>query len=144
MLTTEDEWKITVLDVIPDGTDLVLKNNMFVDPPKANHQFFLAKIRACYTGSGSDKFEAPLIGGTGTSYRLRALGDSNVVYDNNNRCGVIPDPLPDSEVYTGGCIEGYIGWEIRSSDANSLVMYDKPLSSRSTGERVYLSLFVVR
>lgn len=139
-VTLSDGWKITVLDVIPDATQLVFSENKFNKPPKSGYQFFIAKVKACYTGSGSDKFEAPFIGGLGTSYRLCAVGDSNVVYDNDNRCGVIPDPLPDSEVYSGGCIEGYIGWEIRSSDANSLVMFDKPLSSGSTGERVYLSL----
>ncbi len=138
-VTLSDGWKITVLDLIPDATQLVLNENMFNDPPKSGYQFFLAKIRACYTGSGSTMFET-LGGGYGTTYRLRAVGDSNVVYDYNNGCGVIPDPLPGSEVFTGGCIEGYIGWEIKSSDANSLVMFDKPLSSGSTGERVYLSL----
>ncbi len=140
-VTLSDGWKITVLDVIPDATQLVFSENKFNEPPKSGYQFFLAKIRACYTGSGSDKFEAPFIGGLGTSYRLCAVGDSNVVYDNDNRCGVIPEPLPDSEVYSGGCIEGYIGWEIRTSDAYSLVMFDNPQSFGSTtGERVYLSL----
>ena len=131
-VTLSDGWKITVLDVIPDATQLVLKENMFNDPPKSGYQFFLAKVRACYTGSGSDKFDG--------GFRLRAVGASNIAYSTfENSCGVIPDKLPDPEVFTGGCIEGYVGWEIRSSDANSLVMYDNPLFG-SAGDRLYISL----
>lgn len=131
-VTLSDGWEITVLNVIPDATQIVLNENMFNGPPKDGHQFFLAKIRACYTGSDSDTFDG--------GYRLRAVGASNVAYSTfENNCGVIPDELPDSEVFTGGCIEGYVGWEIKSSDAYSLVMYDKPFSFGET-ERIYFSL----
>jgi len=132
-LTTSDDWKISVLSVIPDATSLVLEENMFNEPPKAGYQFFLARVRACYTGEGSDTFSG--------SYRLRAVGASNVAYSTfENSCGVIPDELPSSEVFTGGCIEGYVGWEIRSSDANSLMMYDTPLFGSGSSQHTFLSL----
>lgn len=129
-----DGWEITVLDVIPDATQLVLNENMFNERPKDGHQFVLTKIRACYNGEGSDTFNADL--------RMRAVGRSNVAYSTfQNSCGVIPDSFPSfTEVFDGGCIDGYIGWEIKSSDSNSLVMYDCPFSFDET-ERIYFSLF---
>jgi HEAT repeat protein len=134
-VTSSDGWKITVMSVIPNATSMVLNENMFNDPPKEGHQFFLAKVRACYTGQGSDRFDG--------SFRLRAVGASNVAYSTfENSCGVIPNPISDAEVFTGGCIEGYIGWEIRSIDAKSLVMYDSPLSFGNT-ERVYFQLYII-
>jgi hypothetical protein len=130
----EDGWKVTVMNVIPDATNAVLRENQFNDPPKAGNQFFLARIQAKYTGSGSDTF--------GGSYRLRAVGPSSVGYTTfTNHAGVIPDPLPDSEVFSGGVIEGNIGWEIRSSDASTLVMYDNPISLGDSKDRVYMALY---
>jgi hypothetical protein len=129
-----DGWQIAMISVIPDATNAVLKENQFNDPPKPGNQFFLARVRAKYTGQGSDTF--------GGSYRLRAVGPSSVGYSTfENSPGVIPDPLPDSEVFSGGVIEGNIGWEIKSSDASSLVMYDNPVSFGGNKDRVYLALY---
>lgn len=128
-----DGWSINLCCVVPDATRAVLNENMFNDPPKAGHQFFLAKLTACYNGAGSDRFDG--------DYRLRAVGASNVAYSTfENYCGVIPEKLPDPEVFTGGCIEGYVGWEIRSSDADSLVMYDAPFTFGGNNEHVYIKL----
>jgi len=66
-------------------------------------------------GSGSYTF--------GGSYRLRAVGPLSVGYTTyGNNAGVIPDLLPDSELFSGGVVEGNIGWEIKSSDASALVV----------------------
>jgi hypothetical protein len=43
-------------------------------------------------------------------------------------------------VFSGGIIEGNIGWEIKSSDSNALVMYDSPLLSQNN--RAYMALYV--
>jgi len=87
-----------------------------------------------YTGSNSVSFDGRL--------RLRAVGPSSVGYSTfENSPGVIPNPLPDSEVFTGGVISGNIGWEIKSSDANALVMYDNPLFG-SKDNRVYMALYL--
>jgi len=122
------------MSVTPDATNVVLKKNQFNDPPKPGNQFFLARIQAKYTGSGSNTF--------GGGYRLRAVGPSSVGYTTyGNSAGVIPDPLPGSEVFSGGVIEGNIGWEIKSSDASTLVMYDKPMTFGSEGNRVFMALY---
>jgi hypothetical protein len=129
-----DGWQITVISVIPDATNDVLNENQFNDPPNTGNQFFIARIKAKYTGSGSDTF--------GGSYRLRSVGPSSVGYSTfENSPGVIPDPLPDSEVFSGGEIEGNVGWEIKSSDAYSLVMYDNPISFGDSNERIYMALY---
>jgi len=127
-----DGWQITVIGSVPDATDIVMQENMFNDPPREGNQFFLARIKAKYIGSGSDTFAG--------RYRLRAVGPSSIGYTTfENSPGVIPDPLPDSEVFTGGVIVGNIGWEINSSDASSLVMYDYSAFG-SNEDRIYMAL----
>ena len=127
-------WQIVVLSVAPSATSIVMGENPYNDPPMAGNQFFLARVQAKYTGAGSDTF--------GGSYRLRAVGPSSVGYSTfENSPGVIPDPLPDSEVFSGGVIEGNIGWEIKSSDASSLVMYDNPISFGGNKDRIYMALY---
>lgn len=129
-----DGWQIAVMSTIPDATNIILQENMFNKQPMAGNQFFLARVQAKYTGAGSATF--------GGSYRLRAVGPSSVGYSTyENSPGVIHDPLPDSEVFSGGVIEGNIGWEIKSSDAGSLVMYDNPISFGDSKDRVYMALY---
>ena len=129
-----DGWQVAVMSVIPDATNVVLQENPYNSPPKAGNQFFLARVQAKYNGASSATF--------GGSYRLRAVGPSSVGYSTfANSPGVIPDPLPDSEVFSGGIIEGNIGWEIKSSDAGSLVMYDNPISFGGNSDRVYMALY---
>jgi uncharacterized short protein YbdD (DUF466 family) len=129
-----DGWQIAVLSVIPDATNVVHQENQFNNPPKTGDQFFLARVQAKYNGASSATF--------GGSYRLRAVGPSSVGYSTfANSPGVIPDQLPDSEVFSGGIIEGNIGWEIKSSDAGSLVMYDNPISFGGKSDRIYMALY---
>lgn len=114
-----DGWRMKVESSTPDATAAVLARNQFNDPPKAGEQFFIVRVTATYVGSGSKRFDG--------SYRLRAVGASGVSYSTfENSCGVIPDELPDAEVFSGGTITGNECWAIRSSDASSLVLYDDP------------------
>jgi len=126
-----DGWNVTVLEVVPDATQIVLEENRFNDPPNPGNQFYLAKIRACYSGEYSE------FGSLSGESNFWAVGASNVAYNYENRCGVIPDPLPRTEIFRGGCVEGYVGWEIKSDDVDSLVMYHHDYSSLP---RVYFSL----
>lgn len=126
-----DGWVITVLSVTTDAIGQILQENQFNDRPTAGNQFFMARVRASYDGAGSDTF--------GGSYRLRAVGPSGIGYSTfENSAGVIPNPLPGSEVFSGGSIEGNIAWQIKSSDAGSLVMYD---SSSNKEGRLYMALY---
>jgi hypothetical protein len=76
-------------------------------------------VEATYRGRGSASFDG--------SYRLRALGPSNVSYRTfEDSCGVIPDRISDREVFTGGTIRGNVCWQVLTSDAGNLLMYDDP------------------
>jgi len=116
---TSGGWRITVLGTTPDATAAVLAENQFNDPPEPGSQFFIATVRASYVGDGSESFLG--------DFRLRAVGASAVEYTTfENSCGVIPNPITSNDVFPGGTIEGNVCWQVRSSDASSLVMYDEP------------------
>ena len=128
-----DHWEVTVLETTPDAAALVLEENRFNDPPGEGNQFFIAKVRAKYLGPDSTRF--------GGNFRLKALGDGGVVYTTfGNSCGVIPDSLPDPELFTNGMIEGNECWEIASTDADSLLMILEREFLSTEGSRAWFSL----
>ena len=115
-------WEVRVVTTVPDATEAILAENQFKDPPEPEHQYFMVTVEAAYQGLESDEFDG--------SFRLRAVGASSVAYSTfENSCGVIPNQLPDPELFPGGTIEGNVCWDILSSDASSLVMYDDPFES---------------
>lgn len=112
-----DGWTLRVVEVIPNATDAVLAENQFNEPPEQGKQFFIVRVAMTFTGTGSDDVSAGL--------RLRLVGDSAVAYTTyNDSCGVVPDRLPDTEVFTGGTVEGNLCWSVKSSDVGSLVLFD--------------------
>lgn len=129
----EDHFEITVIDVVPDATSMVLAENQFTDPPEAGNQFFMVTLRAKYLGPDSTTFDG--------SFRLRALGSRGVVYTTfENSCGTIPNELPEPELFTNGEVEGAVCWQIASSDADSLMMFLDEHFLSFAGERVWFSL----
>jgi Ca2+-binding RTX toxin-like protein len=130
-VTLGDGWQVRVDAVNPNATDAVLAENMFNDPPAPGKQFFIATLTATYSGAGSSRLDG--------SFRFRAVGASAVSYTTfNDSCGVIPNDMPDTEVFTGGTISGNICWQVTSGDASTLVMYDDPLLD---AQRIYFALF---
>ena len=128
-----DHWEITVIDVFPDSTEEVLAENMFNNAPEDDTQFFIVKVRVKYLGPRSNQFSW---GG-----RLKAIGDRKVVYSRyDNSCGVSPNPVPESELFTGGEVEGNACWQIESSEATSLVMFVESENRRSDASRAWFSL----
>lgn len=124
-------WTLTVIDVIPNATDLVLAENPFNDPPAEGRQFFIVTLSATYNGPGSDTFAYSIF--------LGAVGKSAVAYQSyEDHCGVIPNRLPDTEVFEGGTITGNVCWSVRIEDVDSLVMFADVGFSRDN--RVYFSL----
>jgi hypothetical protein len=112
-------WNVQILSVTPNATSLVLAENQFNDAPAAGHQFFLARVSATYAGEAQARFDG--------SFRLRVVGDSGVVLTTfSNSCGVIPDDLPDPEVFPGGTIVGNLCWEVPTTDVAGLVALDRP------------------
>jgi hypothetical protein len=124
-------WNVTVVSVTPNATAMVLAENPFNDPPQAGGQFFIARVRVTYTGDEIARFDG--------SFRLRALGAANVVWTTfGNSCGVIPDRLVDPDTFPSGTFEGNLCWEIPTSDAATLVVFDDPFLANGNG--LWLSL----
>ena len=112
----DDHWRIAVIDTVPDATRLVLGENPFNNPPKEGFRFYIVTIRVQYLGPDSTSF--------GGSYRLKALGIGGVVYTTfADSCWVIPDDLPDPELFTNGTVEGNVCWEVADDDVDSLQMF---------------------
>ena len=105
-----------MLSSTPDATDAVLTENPFNDPPAEGRQFHIVEISATYQGTESDFILSGLT--------LTTVGDSAVAYNNfEDTCGVIPNELDTfNEVFPGGTQTGNVCWQIRSEDANSLVL----------------------
>jgi hypothetical protein len=118
-----DAWSVLVVSVTSNATETVLAQNQLNEPPMPGEQFVIARIQATNTGPGSARL--------GARFRLRATGDAGESYSTfENGCRVIPDEITDVEVPAGATIGGNVCWSIRSSDVNSLLMYDSPSTMR--------------
>lgn len=127
-----DGWSVTVNEVQPNARKAIQEENQFNDPPASGQRFFLINITATYNGEDAASFDG--------SYRLRAVGGTNVSYSTfENGCGVVPEELTDTEVFSGGTISGNICWDIAAEDSRDLVMYDDPFSFEDR-ERIFLAL----
>ena len=124
---------VTVTSVTPDATSAIMAENQFNDPPSQGSQFFMAALEATYNGAeASSTFDG--------SFRFKAVGPTNVSYSTfENSCGVIPDEISGAEVFQSGTISGNTCWQIQSSDAAGLVMFDDPFTFGDV-ERIYMSL----
>ena len=111
---------------------MVLDENRFNDPPEEGKQFYVVRIQASYLGADSNEFDG--------GYRLRAVGAGGVVYTTfEDSCGVIPDELPNPELFMNGTIEGNECWQIASTDADSLLVFLEP-EGWSDEKRTWFSL----
>jgi hypothetical protein len=110
----DNGWNITVMSVIPNANSIIQQENMFNSKPESGNQYFLAMIAAKNNGTDVDKFN---------SNYFNVVGASSVAYKETSV--VIPNPLPFTDVFPGGVVEGYMCWEIKSTDANSLTMYHR-------------------
>lgn len=112
-------WTVTVTNVYPDATAQVLAANPSNGPPAAGNQYFMIAVTATYTGAGSSRLNS--------GFAMKAIGASNVAYASFEDACLLPEPslsLHNPEVPSGGTISGNAKcWQIRSSDAGSLVMF---------------------
>jgi hypothetical protein len=114
-LDTGDYWEITVLDVLPNADELIANENKYNTQPDVENQFFMARIKVKNIGPIAQKFN---------DYSLNAVGDSSDVYT-HSKSEVIPDPLDMIDLLPGEEQVGNTFWEVKSKDADSLVMYYK-------------------
>jgi hypothetical protein len=104
--------------VNPDATDVVLAENQFNDPPARGRQFVLVMVDAQLSGDASDSQTF------WSEMSLKVLGPKALAFDQSEAdCGVIEDDLFDApEVFPGGRIQGNVCWEVRQSEADSLLL----------------------
>lgn len=114
-IVTHDGFSLWVEEVIEDATQIVLAENPFNDPPVPGNQFVMIRIKVKNNSPKTQSFVAP--------WRLSAVGNSNVEYSES--CGVLPDKFDGfRDLFQGGELSGNICLTVKSSDINSLVMYD--------------------
>lgn len=119
-IITDDGFSLWIEEVVKDATQIVLDENQFNSPPPDGHQYLLMQIKAKNNNLEPKDFDA--------SFRLRAVGDSNVEYTQfDTSCGVIPNKFESSrDLFQSGELTGNICFSVKSSDVDSLVMYDDP------------------
>jgi hypothetical protein len=117
------DFQISVLEVTPNATDVVLEENQFNDPPAVGHQFYIARVKVTLVGDESAYPPFDL--------NFQSVGDSAVSYTTfDPGCGVYPDDYYFAgELFPGRTIEVNVCWQIDSTDEDSLVMYVEPLLS---------------
>ena len=116
-------WEVKVTGFNPDGTQAVLAENQFNDPPAPGHQFALVTVEATYVGT--EQTDTPLGGMT-----FSAVDDGNVSYDFDDTCGVIPTALDNfGDVFQGGVVSGNICWSVESAHIDSLLLIVEPAFS---------------
>ncbi|HEX9644987.1 MAG TPA: hypothetical protein VGC11_13430 [Acidimicrobiia bacterium] len=126
------EWLVSVLSVTPNATEKVLAENQFNDPPEEGHQFFVVEFEATYVGETSGTFWLDV--------NRRALGASNVAYEFDATCGVIPDAISDAgETFPEGTIVGNECWSIEADDVGSLLLIIEPSFSIDDEDRFFFA-----
>jgi len=116
-----NSWSIKVVGVTANATSQVLAANQFNTAPPAGYQDFMVTVQAAYSGSGSSNW----FHDNSSFYSVGASAVGYTTFDND--CGVAPNAFPEfTDVFTGGTVTGNVCWQIKSSDATSLIMYVKP------------------
>jgi hypothetical protein len=123
-ITLYDGWQVTVTGTTPDAWSGIHAAVPSTVGPAPDLQYFIVRVQAIYTGTGSGFFN---------DLRLSVAGP-NTTYDQiQNSCGLIPDEVPATLAAPGGVARGNVCFSVRKTDANSLSIYDAlaPEASRT-------------
>ena len=117
---SDPAWTFQVVEFIPDGTSAVMAENQFNDPPADGRQFAIVRLQATYRG-----LDEPAMLLSDVSFV--AVDDSNLTYDLDDDCGVVPDELDQfGQVYAGGVVEGNLCWSVATEHIDSLLLGISP------------------
>lgn len=127
------DWRLRVASIQPDATDDIMAEYEYNDPPGDDEQFFQIGLEATYAGEDSGTFW--------TDITLKVVGESAVAYESfDASCGVISNDITNSgETFPGGINIGDACWNIKSSDADSLVLIVEDWTTFDD-DRAFLSL----
>jgi hypothetical protein len=120
---SDPAWTFQVLEFTADATGAVFAENQFNDPPAPGRQFAMVRVEAIYKG-----LEEPAV--LTRDVTFVAVDASNLTYDYDDGCGVIPDPLDEyGEVYAGGTLVGNLCWSVSTEHIDSLLLGISPAFS---------------
>ncbi len=111
-----ENWRLQVLGIVEDGTDAVLAENQFNEPPPDGARYTLVDVALGYYG-----VDDPANAFTPT---ISGVGAASVGLDED--CGVIPGGLDTFvDVFAGGVVRGTLCFVTTPSDAGTVQLYAK-------------------
>lgn len=122
-------WELRINSVVQNADQVVIDANTFNDPPAEGRQYVIANITATRQTEPADLFEA--------SFRLRLAGSvtgtTYTTFDTSDRCGVIPEPVPDLEIISGESVTGNLCWQVLADDLPGLALYNESFGEQDLG-----------
>ena len=119
-LLVPEGWELTILDFTPNGTQEVLDENQFNDPPSPGMRFSIVRVRTKNVAADDPENHT-------LSFALRMVGSENIGYSTfESSCGVIPDSFtfkPD-ELFQGGSLDGNVCYETAIGETEFTVFTD--------------------
>ena len=111
------DWRLQVLDVIPDAGEVIAANDEFYDAPPAGTTYMLVKIALGYFGAEDPKI--------GYEPDLAVLGSENIALD--NFClATVPNQVDFfNYVFSGGVVVGNACFIAPINQAGSFVLFGK-------------------
>jgi Ca2+-binding RTX toxin-like protein len=120
-IITFDSFRVSVQSTIPDATSIVTADPYGNRPP-SGYQFFMALIQVTNVGTGVRSFGFHRLGVAAASNNVYKSDDYPTCYYGGYASG--PNPLLNKDLPPNASTSGYECWGVRTTDANSLEMYD--------------------
>ena len=119
---TNEGLGITIVDVNPDATSIVLAENPYTEAPSEGNRFVLVRVRV-ENIDGSDDDEASI---EASDFHivssLATIYSSYGSYGVSKPCGAFPDEL-DLTFFKGGTGEGNVCLQVPESDSSLILLY---------------------
>jgi hypothetical protein len=128
--TLVDGWQLVVTGVTPDAWSGIHSAITSSVAPAPDQRDYMLRVQATFVGQGTGVFSA---------MRLALLSGVQTTYEQlHNNCGIVPDMVPPNLVTAGGSLRGNVCFTVRSSEIDSLVLFDN--QSPLDQDKLYFSL----
>lgn len=109
-----DRWQVKVVETIADAGPSLREAGETDATAPAGRQLFLATVDITCVGGGAASPQFALT--------FTALDQAGTYSNLTDGCGVIPDPIPASDIVTGTTVRGSVCWAVRTEALASLQM----------------------
>jgi|CXWL01.1.fsa_nt_gi hypothetical protein len=130
------DLRITILTADIDAADQLERLSDFPSTPEAGKRIVLARVKVEHIGNDGDE----TIQVYESDYKI--TGSNNVLYssfDDGVSCGFIDDSL-QGEMFPGGTLEGYVCFQVPSSETDLLLVGEPSFSFGSSNSRRFFAL----